>query len=465
MAFNSQILPISLLFLLAVCSVASSTCASEPSIKPLIAQSDPKPGSWVVPFGGNAFATSGDFESRRRGGIRWDNSATVLSFFFRIDRPAEIQIAVRARVPEGKSQIRATAAEKSFPIELNSDEPATIADSAIELGTVQIEQAGYVRIDLQGVSKTGPVFAEISELLITSETPDLQLNCVRDNESNRFYWGRRGPSVHLSFRMPENRDIEWFYSEITVPPGKDPIGSYFMANGFGEGYFGMQVNSSSERRILFSVWSPFRTDNPRDIPEDQHVVMLAKGENVRTGEFGNEGSGGQSFLVFPWKAGLTYRFLNRAFPDGAGNTIYTAWFRSPEAPTWQLIASFRRPKTDKYLTGLHSFLENFSDRHGWLDREGHYGNQWACDNQGNWHSLTEARFTGDDIARRSYRLDYAGGLKIPEPQPEQGQQQFFLRNGGFFTETVKLDSRFARSANGQPEPAIEFEKLEGFVTR
>ena len=31
-----------------------------------------------------------------------------------------------------------------------------------------------------------------------------------------------------------------------------------MANGFGEGYFGIQVNGPNERRVLFSVWSPFK---------------------------------------------------------------------------------------------------------------------------------------------------------------------------------------------------------------
>jgi hypothetical protein len=307
-------------------------------------------------------------------------------------------------------------------------------------------------VDLQGVAKTGPVFAEASDLQITSDTPELALSYVKDNEANRFYWGRRGPSVHLGFRMPEGRTIEWFYSELTVPEGKDPIGSFFMANGFGEGYFGIQVNSPTERRILFSVWSPYRTDNPRDIPEDQRVVALAKGEGVRTGEFGNEGSGGQSFLVYPWKSGSTYRFLNRAKPDGNGNTIYTAWFHSPETNRWQLIASFRRPKTDKHLTGVHSFLENFSDRNGWLERQGHYGNQWARDTGGTWHTITEARFTGDDIARRGYRLDFGGGVVGSE---------FFLRNGGFFADTVKLDSRFTRPPSGKPEPEIALDKLEG----
>jgi hypothetical protein len=407
-----------------------------------------EPASWIVPVGGNAFSTGGNAGSGGRGGLRWDTPETIISLFFRVDRPADLQIALRAKVPQGESRIRAIVAGTTFNVDLKGDDSAAV----FPLGSIRVEQAGYVRVDLQGVAKTGPVFAEASGLQITSDTPDLALSYVKDNEANRFYWGRRGPSVHLGFRMPEGRTIEWFYSELTVPEGKDPIGSFFMANGFGEGYFGIQVNSPTERRILFSVWSPYRTDNPRDIPEDQRVVALAKGEGVRTGEFGNEGSGGQSFLIYPWKSGSTYRFLNRAKPDGKGNTIYTAWFHSPETNRWQLIASFRRPKTDKHLTGVHSFLENFSDRNGWLERQGHYGNQWARDTGGTWHTVNEARFTGDDIARRGYRLDFGGGALGNE---------FFLRNGGFFADTVKLDSRFTRPPSGKPEPEIALDKLEG----
>ncbi|MCL4203793.1 MAG: DUF3472 domain-containing protein [Pirellulaceae bacterium] len=407
-----------------------------------------EPASWTVPFGGNAFLTGGDDGSGGRGGLRWDRPETVISLFFHVDRPADLQIALRAKLPQGESKIRATLAGTTFSIDLKGGDPMGV----FPLGSISVEQAGYVRVDLQGVDKTGPVFAEASDLQISSDTPELALSYVKDNEANRFYWGRRGPSVHLSFKMPTDRTIEWFYSELNVPAGRDPIGSFFMANGFGEGYFGMQVNSPTERRILFSVWSPYRTDNPRDIPEDQRVLMLAKGEGVRTGEFGNEGSGGQSFLVYPWKSGNTYRFLNRATPDGSGNTIYTAWFHAPETNRWQLIASFRRPTTDKHLTGVHSFLENFSDRHGWLERQGHYGNQWARDTSGRWHPIAEARFTGDDIARRGYRLDHGGGVLGDE---------FFLRNGGFFADTVRLDSRFTRLPSGRPEPEVALDKLEG----
>jgi hypothetical protein len=102
------------------------------------------------------------------------------------------------------------------------------------------------------------------------------------------------PFLPFRIYLPTNEDISYFYNEVTIPKGEDKIGSYFMANGFGEGYFGMQVNSENERRILFSVWSPFKTDNPKEIPDDHKITLNKVGQQVKTGEFGNEGSGGQS---------------------------------------------------------------------------------------------------------------------------------------------------------------------------
>ena len=401
---------------------------------------------WVVPLGGNAYLTSpsgGSPDRVEKSGIKsWQSDKSVFSIYFRTDRAATLNLSLRLKVPAGESEIKASVAGSVFERKITGD-----AVQDLPLGAVSTNAAGYVKVDLQGARKTGGVFAEVGEILIDSAEADLKIDYVKDPAENRFYWGRRGPSVHLGYQAPAGKAIEYFYSEVTVPQGQDPIGSYFMANGFGEGYFGMQVNGPDERRILFSVWSPFHTDNPKNIPEDQRIQLLKKGKDVRSGEFGNEGSGGQSFYIYPWKAGTTYQFLNCARPDGLGFTIYTAWFFAPEVGKWNLIASFRRPKTDKYLTGLHSFLENFADRNGYQSRMAFYGNQWARDTEGTWHELTKARFTGDDIAQRRYRLDYEGGTK---------GGAFFLRNGGFFAESVKLGSAFERQSTPKNRPTIDF---------
>jgi hypothetical protein len=92
------------------------------------------------------------------------------------------------------------------------------------------------------------------------------------NDSANYYWSRRGPSCHLNYSTPA-ADKEYFYSELTVPLGEDKEGSYFMANGFGEGYFGIQVNSATERRVLFSVWDPAQGQ----------TTLLRNGANVTAG--------------------------------------------------------------------------------------------------------------------------------------------------------------------------------------
>lgn len=402
-----------------------------------------------VPFGGNAYLTAegaGD-GLQRDGSTRWQDAKSVFSIYFRIDRAAVLDLALRLKVPQGGAVIRTTVGKTTFDTKASGAEV-----HEVKLGRVEVKEPGYVRIDLQGVSKTGPVFAEASELLVSSTTEGLKLDYVKNNEGNMFYWGRRGPSVHLGYTMPRDKTIEYAYSELTVPVGEDPIGSYFMANGFGEGYYGIQVKSPTERWILFSVWSPFHTDNPRDIPEAERVVLLEKGEGVRVGEFGNEGSGGQSFLVYPWKAGVTYRFLNSVKPDGQGNSIYAAWFGEVGKDGWKLIARFKRPKTDKHLTGFHSFLENFADRNGYLGRRALHGNPWVCDTEGTWHEITTARFTGDATAGGGHRLDYAGGVE---------GKGFFLRNGGFFSERVAINQSFQRDSTPGARPVIDFKKLPG----
>jgi hypothetical protein len=405
---------------------------------------------WQVPLAGNGYQTAraegGGRDGMGRRGARWEDVETVWSVFFRVDRPAGLDLALRMGVPEGESVIRATVAGREFEVTARS------ADAVeLPLGRVEVAAAGYVRVDLQGVRRTGPEFGRVSEVVVTSATPGLDPVFVKTNEDNMFYWGRRGPSVHLGYQVPREVDIEYCYSEITVPEGGDPIGSYYMANGFGEGYFGIQTKSPTERWVLFSVWSPFHTDDPKKIPESDRVAMLGKGEGVHAGEFGNEGSGGQSYLVYPWKTGTTYRFLNSAKPDGQGNTVYAAWIAEAPDGAWQLIARFRRPKTDKHLTGFHSFLENFAAENGHLSRTSRHGNQWVRDTTGRWHEVTAARFTGDATAGGRHRLDYAGGVQ---------DGAFFLKNGGFFDEPVPLNSRFERPATPDRQPVIDFEKLE-----
>jgi len=253
----------------------------------------------------------------------------------------------------------------------------------------------------------------------------------------------------MGYTLPEG-DTEWFYNEIMVPNDGEIMHSYYMAAGFGEGYFGMQTNSPTERRILFSVWSPYDTQNPRDIPEEYRIRMLRRGEDVHIGEFGNEGSGGQSYLRYMWKADTIYMFLMQVRPDGAGNTVYTAYFYATDENRWRLIASFMRPKTDTWYKRPHSFLENFSPQQGYLTRKVLYTNQWSRSNTGTWTRLTAGKFTHDATASAKVRLDYQGGVE---------GDYFYLKMGGFFNEWVPMGTIFERPAVGE-QPVIDFDALE-----
>ncbi len=393
----------------------------------------------TVPIGGNSWLIGAEKTENitKAGFVPWINAQTICRTYLRVTRPGKLKLSVNLTA-SGENKVNVTLLGKTLGF---------IAIPGLEkeyfAGEWDVPQAGYVAVDLRGITKTANDFGSVQSISVSGSSISSETVFVKDNVDNYFYWGRRGPSVHLKYTLPANEDIEWFYNELTIPDKQDVIGSYFMANGFAEGYFGMQVNSATERRILFSVWSPFKTDNPNAIPNEQKIIMLKKGKEVYTGEFGNEGAGGQSYLKYNWKAGNTYKFLLQGKPSPDNYTTYTAYFFAPEANQWQLIASFKRPKTSTHLKSLHSFLENFIPETGNADRMGLYSNQWVRTVNGQWLELTEAKFTGDATARKNYRKDYAGGVS---------NGSFYLKNCGFFNDFVPLDGTFKREAvNKMPE--------------
>jgi hypothetical protein len=397
-------------------------------------------GDAVVALAGNAFITSSApnaAEVITQNGLgNWTSAGTVTSTYFRVAAapncsrscPAMVTVSLNARLAGStRSTVRVSINGTPFDVTLAGNVTRNYA-----VGTVTVP-AGYVKVDLQGVSKDGGYFGDVASIGVSTAAT---LNYA-DDPAN-YYWSRRGPSVHLGYTVPAN--TEYFYNEVTVPQGQDQIGSYFMANGFNGGYFGMQVKSPSERWMLFSVW---------DADSGAKTTLVGKGAGVVDNGFGGEGTGGQSYLRFNWVAGNTYRFITRAQPDGGGGTDYSAWFFAPETGAWKYIATWKRPATSSYLSGVYSFLENFIDTKGYLERSANYGNQWARSNTGSWTEITTARFTGDATAANKQRMDFAGGLR---------NSVFYLRNGGFFGSYVPINQSFTRPATGTP-PAVDLNAL------
>lgn len=407
------------------------------------AQKDKDVQRLEIGMDGNSYVMEGRKGARitEQGVVLWTDPETVISTYFHVGQAGELTLSLNAKAIEAASKIKVTVNRKDFYVTIPEGD-----FTIIPVGEVSVTAPGYVRVDMQGVSKTGKTFAEVTGLIVDNVKGTA--NYVKDFSA---YWGRRGPSVHMGYSLPKE-PVEYFYNEVTVPADGEVEGSYYMANGFGEGYFGMQFNSPVERRVLFSVWSPFETQDPKTIPEEDRIRMLRKGEGVHIGEFGNEGSGGQSYLKYNWKAGNTYKFLMQVKPDGKGNTVYTAYFFATDENRWRLIASFMRPKTDTYYKHAHSFLENFSPVQGAYTRRVFFSNQWALDIEGVWHQIVYGRFTNDATAAAGVRLDYKGGLT-------DDNKSFFLQNGGFFNDRTPARTIFERE-NAGVQPVIDFRQLE-----
>lgn len=424
--------------ILAALLVPVLSCKSQPleNLKPLETK-------FSIPLQGNAFVIneSSGAVIDKDGLVKWSSNTSKISTYFRIERTGMYSLKLNA-----KSGLGGTV-----KVELN-DLKKEVKLSGVKynehlVGVFEVKKPGYLKLDLQGISKTGATFGEVSDVLVEGDIKSDEI--LFSNDPEFYYWARRGPSCHLNYEIPTTENISYYYSEIMVPEGQDQIGSYFMANGFSEGYFGIQVNSDTERRILFSLWSPYKTDNPNEVPEDERIKLLKKGKDVNAGTFGNEGTGGQTFLRYLWKAGNTYRFLLKGEPDEQGNTDYTAWFFAPEKGEWQLISSLKRPKINTYLKGFHGFLENFKDSNGYLRRKAIYKNQWVRTASGHWFAITKARFSVDNTYKAKQRIDAQGGV-------ENG---FYLENGGYFDSDVKPGTTFTLVNPSSVSPEINFRNL------
>lgn len=400
-----------------------------------------------IPLGGNAYVTasegSGGGSVSTAGFTSWKSTSTVFSTYFKTNKSGDLKLYLKYRADADGNVIEATCKDHKFEVTL--PKPKVNTDTAVFLGVIEKLDPGYVQVDFKGVTLKGTVFATPTSLLIGGTSTE-GVNYVKDD----FGFGRRGPSVHMTYTVPTGHTAEWFYNEVTVPVNYDPVGSYYMANGFSQGYFGMQVNSATERRVLFSVWSPYETDDPASIPEEDRVKLIRKGEGVTINDFGNEGSGGQSYLIYKWITGNTYKFLNRVRPLEDGYSEYTAYFYAPESGKWRLIAQWKRPKTQTYYTGAYSFLENFNATMGYLTRKAYYRNQWVYTTAGQWVELTNGKFTTDPTGSSGARIDYKGGLE---------GNGFYLQNCGFFNDFVATNTAFVREATGS-QPNINWTELE-----
>jgi hypothetical protein len=370
----------------------------------------------------------------------WRGPLTRVLWFGELKSAGQIDCALVVHLPPNTSStLRLTVAEQSHEVVAKGDDRGLVI---VPFGSYTVAKAGYQRFALASGNEAGNANGDLEALMVGGT--------AAENAHFNMKPRRNAASVHLMYAVAKDLLIQAFYSEMTGL--EDPPWTYYMACGWHRGYFGMQVNSPSERRIIFSVWDSGHEANDRTkVSNDDRVTLIAKGPGVVTGDFGNEGTGGHSHWVYSWKTGQPQRFLVTAKPTDLTHTAYSGYFFLPEKKQWRLISSWRAPKEGGYLHGLYSFSENFGGANGQLRREALYGNQWVRTRDGRWTELTKAWFSHDSTGKAD-RFDRFMGVK---------DGKFFLSQGGFVPGYTELGKVFERPFLGTPPVDLELPEQLG----
>ena len=366
--------------------------------------------------------------SARSGITGWRDPGLKVVWFGELKHSGRLECSLALRLAAGaESRLRLTVAGQSQEAMArgSGSNQVTVLFKAFDIAT-----PGYQRFTLESLNPAGKPAGDIQALVLQGPAAE---------EANFNLKARRNAaSVHLVYPVPKGTNVAAFYCELTSL--EDPLWTYYMACGWHRGYFGMQVNSPTERRIIFSVWdSGGEAVDRGKVSDENRVTLVAKGAGVEAGDFGNEGTGGHSHLVYPWRTGERQRFLVTAKPVDITHTIFTGYYFQPDKKQWVLISSWKAPKEGGYLRGLYSFSENFGGANGHLRRKALYGNQWIRTSDGQWLELTTATFSHDPTGKAD-RLDRFMGV-------ENGQ--FFLSQGGFVPGSTPFGEKFTRPATGK----------------
>jgi hypothetical protein len=375
--------------------------------------------------------------SERRGITRWRDPSQVIRWYGKFEVTGEVSAAVELSLPEGHSS--------SLRLRIGNQTRDALAKATgngiaiADFGVFQIANVGYQAIELQSLNSPEVPAGDIQTLVLRGAA----CHDAHFNLKER----RNAASVHLRYPVPQVTNVEAFYSEVTAI--EDPVWTFYMACGWHRGYFGMQVNSPTERRIIFSVWdSGDEAVDRSKVDQENRVQLVGKGEGVYSGDFGNEGTGGHSHLKVQWKTGVPQKFVVLAKPVDKKSTVFAGYWFHPDKDDWMLISAWKAPKEGGWLRGLHGFSENFVGENGNLLRKALYGNQWARMSDGKWLELNNAIFSHDPTGK-SDRLDRYMGT-------ENGQ--FFLSHGGYIDGFTKSGDQFSRAPLGIP-PNIESIRL------
>src|SRR5436190_11872025 len=180
--------------------------------------------------------------SEKTGLHNWADSRQQVKFYFKVRNTGDLRLSLMLKNEVAGNKLSVSFAGKDFTVAVPKSKEFKLA----EIGSVKISDTGFYILTLSSSTKKGTHIADISSLELSGPAA----KNIHFNSKTR----RNSASVHLLYPLPDSVKVVTFYNEITVPKDADPLHSYYMACGFARGYFGIQVNSPTERRVIFSVW-------------------------------------------------------------------------------------------------------------------------------------------------------------------------------------------------------------------
>lgn len=361
----------------------------------------------------------------------------------------DLQLALQVVLPAGQTakwrlHISGIAPKpaKTQDFTLTAQATGTGAVQTVPLGNIKITQPGFYRLALEGVERSGATFGDLKALSFDGPA---SVSIASKAGFNFTHW-RGQTSTHLTYQLPQGVKYVAFYNEVT--PLTDPVHTYYCAIGFNAGYLGMQANTATEKRVIFSVWDNAKEGVSRSkVDPNDRAGLLAKGQDVFAGGFGNEGTGGHSHLVVPWKVGQTQRFLVKVKPDGDA-AIFAGYYYRTDTHKWMLISAWRRPRTEATLSGFYSFSEDFGHDQQ-ATRIAKFGNAWVQSADGKWTEPLTARFSRTAVGepvRRDWQAQVVG-------------DQFETQIGGYIDRTTEAGDMLTRAPSNRPPTDLNLPPL------
>ena len=390
---------------------------------------------------------------RLSGYLKTKNVDGWVGFFMRVDGDGKKVLAFDNMQDR---PVKGSSAWKKYEIVLNVPQNA----SNIAYGTI-LSQNGEVWFDhitIEVVDTNIPVTKEnpytdtlkISKL-ITQNYLDSTKNLTTGNPQ------LNAPYLSLYYDLQRTDSIEWAYGEINVPKNEAPVNTYYCILGGNYFYSGIQVNSGTERRIIFSVWDAKGGNNDKNLVADSaRATLLYACKDLYTDRFGGEGSGVHTHLIFDWKEGTTYKFLLNAQPDfKEKSTTYTFFVQTDNK--WKMLAKIKTPYFSSYIKYLYSFLENFGRNDGMNRRSASYQNIWVNQVNGCWNEITRPSFHLPFGDNNRLKKDYGCGLSTANG--------FMLSSGGGFTDTYIPENSFIQRPATGIIPVLQMPDLNYLPTQ